>query len=230
MNTAAQNMIYLDWAASAPPEPSALDEARDVSTRYFANPSAPHAAGRLAEEKLAEARARFAGLLGVDAREIVFRLVDIVSKGGNYLLNVGPTSEGLIPQPSVDRLMEVGSWMETNGEAIYGTSPWKVFHESSGDPETEKADKKRARITGGIRFTAKGDSVYAVCLSWPEQDVRVRALGSSGVPGRTIAAVSMLGSKEGIQWRQADDGLALSVPREKPCRYAFVYRIDFKKD
>ncbi len=65
-------MIYLDWAASAPPEPSAMDEARDVSVRHFANPSAPHAAGRQAEEKLAEARARFAAVLGVDAREIVF--------------------------------------------------------------------------------------------------------------------------------------------------------------
>ena len=72
MSTAAENMIYLDWAASAPPEPSALDEAREVSVRHFANPSAPHAAGRLAEERLAEARARFAGVLGVDAREIVF--------------------------------------------------------------------------------------------------------------------------------------------------------------
>jgi cysteine desulfurase len=72
MDTAAENMIYLDWAASAPPEPSALDEARGVYVRYFANPSAPHAAGRLAEEKLIEARARFAGALGVDAREVVF--------------------------------------------------------------------------------------------------------------------------------------------------------------
>ena len=76
----------------------------------------------------------------VDAREIVFRLVDIVSKGGNYLLNVGPTSEGLIPQPSIDRLMEVGAWMETNQEAIYGTSPWKVFHDGPVlDNEAAKA-------------------------------------------------------------------------------------------
>jgi cysteine desulfurase len=67
-----EDMTYLDWAASAPPEPSALDEARDVSLRLFANPSSPHAAGKQAEEKLVEARARFAGLLGVEAREIVF--------------------------------------------------------------------------------------------------------------------------------------------------------------
>ena len=72
MSTAAENMIYLDWAASAPPEASALEVAREVSARLYANPSSPHAAGRQAEEKLAEARAGFAGLLGVDAREIVF--------------------------------------------------------------------------------------------------------------------------------------------------------------
>jgi cysteine desulfurase len=69
---AAKDLIYLDWAASAPPEPAALEEARDVSQRWFANPSSPHAAGRGAEEKLREARARFAGPLGVDPGEIVF--------------------------------------------------------------------------------------------------------------------------------------------------------------
>ena len=65
-------MIYLDWAASAPPEPEALDEARDVSLRFFANPSSQHAAGKEAEAKLEEMRARFARLLGADAKEIIF--------------------------------------------------------------------------------------------------------------------------------------------------------------
>jgi len=162
----------------------------------------------------------------VDAREIVFRLVDIVSKGGNYLLNVGPTAEGLIPQPSVDRLMEAGAWMETNGEAIYGTSPWKVYGEG---PRFENAAKGLAKSAGSsvdIRFTAKGNSLYAICLAWPEKDVVVKALGSKGAANKTIVAVRMLGSKEAITWRQTDDGLALSVPQEKPCRYAFVYRIE----
>ncbi len=65
-------MTYLDWAASAPPEPAALEEARDVSVRYFANPSSPHRAGRSAEEKLAQCRAQCAASLGIDAKEIVF--------------------------------------------------------------------------------------------------------------------------------------------------------------
>jgi alpha-L-fucosidase len=66
--------------------------------------------------------------------------------------------------------------------------------------------------------------------AWPEKDVLIRALGNKGVPDKTIAAVSMLGSKDEVKWHQTDDGLTLSVPREEPCRYAFVYRIDFEKE
>ena len=167
----------------------------------------------------------------VEAKEIIFRLVDIVSKGGNYLLNVGPTSEGLIPQPSVDRLMEVGAWLETNQEAIYGTSPWRVFRD--GPPSDNGAAKAPGRGPDSavdIRFTAKGNLVYAICLAWPEKEFAVRSLGRSRTPDKTIAAVSMLGSNDDVKWRQTDDGLTLSVPRQKPCRHAFVYRIDFKKE
>ena len=116
--------------------------------------------------------------------------------------------------------MEVGAWMETNQEAIYGTLPWKVHHDK------EPAGGAPAPID--IRFTAKGKSVYAICLAWPEKSVLVRALGKNGIPDKAIKAVRMLGSKDKIKWGQTDDGLTLSVPREKPCRYAFVYRIDFK--
>jgi alpha-L-fucosidase len=163
----------------------------------------------------------------ISAREIVARLVDIVSKGGNYLLNVGPTAEGLIPQPSVDRLLEVGAWLETNGEAIYGTAPWKIFQERSVlGPAAAKDPQKSAESTIDMRFTAKGNSVYALCMAWPVNGILVKALGNQGVPGQTITAVRMLGSTEAVTWRQTQDGLALSVPRKPPCRHAFVYRID----
>ena len=166
----------------------------------------------------------------VDAKEIVFRLVDIVSKGGNYLLNVGPTSEGLIPQASIDRLMEVGAWMEINHEAIYGTSPRRAFRDGQLDQGAAKAPRENERSPVDIRFTAKGNSLYAICLAWPEKDVLLRTLGNKEVPDKTVAAVSMLGSEEAVKWRRSDEGLTLSVPQEKPCRYAFVYRIDFKKE
>ena len=156
----------------------------------------------------------------VDAKEVVFRLVDIVSKGGNYLLNVGPTAEGLIPDPSVERLSEVGAWMETNGEAIRGTSPWHVFHD--GPPGNGKDN------LGTIRFTVKDNNLYVICLAWPEKDLLVKALGNGGLNGKTVADVRMLGSREPVAWRRTDQGLVLSVPREQPCRHAFVYRIETK--
>jgi alpha-L-fucosidase len=156
-----------------------------------------------------------------ETKEIVVMLVDIVSKGGNYLLNVGPTPEGLIPQASVDRLLEVGAWMDVNQECIYGASAWKVHGEGPG------FENKKDTSGMNIRFTAKGDSVYAVCLSWPEKELLIKTLGAKAYPGRAIKGVRMLGSTETLKWRQSDDGLRLSVPREQPCRHAFVYRIDF---
>ena len=165
----------------------------------------------------------------VDAQEVVSRLVEIVSKGGNYLLNVGPTAEGVIPQACVDRLMEVGAWMKVNGEAIYGSSTWKVFHEParSGDTSVNSPDAGAA-ATVSVRFTAKANSIYAICLAWPEKELLVKTLGKQGMQGKTVVAVRMLGSSEAVRWHQTEDSLTLSVPREKPCRYAFVYRVDFE--
>ena len=90
------------------------------------------------------------------AEEIVSKLVQIVSKGGNYLLNVGPTPEGTIPQPCIDRLAEVGRWMDHNGEAIYGSSAWHVADEK---------DETSGRV---IRFTAKcSPAATALAMSKP---------------------------------------------------------------
>jgi alpha-L-fucosidase len=91
-----------------------------------------------------------------------------------------------------------------------------------------KAQNGGAGPSFDIRFKAKGDSLYAICLAWPEKEVLVRARVPKGATPKAIASVRMLGSKETITWRQTDEGIALSVPREKPCRYALVYRIDFK--
>lgn len=85
-------------------------------------------------------------------KEILHTLIDIVSKGGNYLLNVGPTSEGLIPEPSIERLKEVGNWMKVNGESIYGTTASSFPYLSWG------------------RCTQKGDKLYLHVFSWPKDN------------------------------------------------------------
>lgn len=150
----------------------------------------------------------------VSSAEIIRRLVDIVSKGGNYLLNVGPTAEGLIPQPCIDSLTEVGAWLETNGQAIYGTMPWRIFR----DPTK----------TSDIRFTAKGDSLYAIGLDLPGKEARLENLGKQSLTDKTIVSVRILGTQEPLAWKQTDEALILPVPDKKTTTHALVYRIDFK--
>ncbi len=102
--------------------------------------------------------------------DLTFKLVDIVSKGGNYLLNVGPTAEGLIPQPSQDNLRAVGRWLKINGEAIYGASP-TPFGEELGTPDPSGKKDKRGfpafNVKTEWRCTAKPGKLYIHFFKWP---------------------------------------------------------------
>jgi alpha-L-fucosidase len=103
------------------------------------------------------------------ADTLLFNLIDIVSKGGNYLLNVGPTSEGVIPQPEVDRLLTVGTWLKTNGEAIYGCGPSR-FGEEYGDTVAGKDGygKDQAVSSGhDWRCTTKPGKIFIHFFKWP---------------------------------------------------------------
>jgi len=174
----------------------------------------------------------------VETKEIIFRLVDTVSKGGNYLLNVGPTSEGIFPEPCVERLVEVGKWLEINGKAIYGSKVWQVYgegprYEREATPDHVMEQKGGEAINPedvDIRFTAKGNTIYAICLGWPKSELSVKSLGKKVRPSAEIMAISILGSKEKVRWRRTDEGLILSSPEEIPCKYAFVYKINLKEN
>jgi len=96
-----------------------------------------------------------------DPRDLIGKLADIVSKGGNYLLNVGPTAEGVIPQPSQDILRTIGKWLRVNGESIYGTSPSPFYFEG---------------ITW--RATVKPGKIYFHILHWPGNTLRINGLES----------------------------------------------------
>jgi alpha-L-fucosidase len=151
------------------------------------------------------------------AEEIVSKLVQIVSKGGNYLLNVGPTPEGTIPQPCIDRLAEVGRWMDHNGEAIYGSSAWHVADEK---------DETSGRV---IRFTAKGDAVHVFCpVNGRAGELTIKALGAEQLAGRQIASVTMLGSEEKVQWTQEPAGLKLTVPAGAPGGFVSTFRVQLR--
>jgi len=161
---------------------------------------------------------------------LVDDLVDIVSKNGALLLNIGPKADGTIPDAEERMLREIGAWLDVNGEAIYGTRPWTVFGEGPTEViEGPFADDKRTAFTpADIRFTKKGDTLYAVVLAWPESGVvRVRTLaaGSARLPGE-IAAVELLGGAGPVAWTRDAEGLQIQVPDPPAVRPpALAFRI-----
>ncbi len=124
---------------------------------------------------------------------LIHNLVDIASKGGNFLLNVGPTSEGLIPEPSVERLNEIGAWMKVNGEAIYGTSKSPLPSPPWG------------------RVTQKGDTLYLHVFDWPANGKIIVA----GLKNKTSAA-KLLATGEELKTFADADGVTISVPANAP--------------
>ena len=142
---------------------------------------------------------------------LIHNLVDITAKGGNYLLNVGPTAEGLIPAPSVERLSEMGDWMDLNGEAIYGSRPWLHF---------EDGDSVRYTYTGG-------DHVYAVSLGWPGESL---TLEYARPPADS--EIYLLGYEHPLAWSMSDiGGLVITLPEalqdasRRPGKYAYAFKI-----
>ena len=162
------------------------------------------------------------------AQYLVDELVDIVSKNGNLLLNIGPRSDGIIPEEQQQLLLSIGGWLQVNGQAIYATRPWKEY----GEGPTENAsgpfaDSKIQPFTSqDIRYTTKKDTLYAITLMIPDGDIRMQKLGAGAGNGRIIS-VSLLGSPEKLRWSQEKDALVIHRASHYPSAYAAVYRIRF---
>src|SRR5437868_2182361 len=160
---------------------------------------------------------------------IVHQLIDIVSKNGNLLLNIGPRSDGTIPEEVQRVLRDVGAWLRVNGEAIYGTRTWKIY----GEGPTKVAggafhDTDTTRYTAhDFRFTTKRDALYAIELAWPENSEAVIHSLATGVGMQNISSVTLLGSDARLQFRQQADGLHIQLPASPAGRYAYAFRIRF---
>jgi alpha-L-fucosidase len=141
------------------------------------------------------------------------------------LLNIGPKPDGTIPEKEQQMLRAIGGWLAINGEALYGTRPWKYF----GDGPTQIvagsfADVKRQPFTGeDFRFTTKGDTLYAIALAWPDtRKLVVKSLAA----GRTkVSDVALLGHEGPLEWRQTDAGLEVDLPANPPCDFAATLKI-----
>jgi alpha-L-fucosidase len=138
---------------------------------------------------------------------LVDELVINVSRNGNLLLNISPKADGTIPDAQQKVLLAIGKWLGVNGEAIYGSRPWKMSEE------------------GRVHFTTKGQTLYAISLDWPTNDLVIPALGSDKNLEGKITKVELLGHKGELEFTQAADGLKVKFPAEKPCDYCYALKI-----
>ena len=170
--------------------------------------------------------------------EVIQILIDIVSKNGNLLINIVQTPEGDL-EPDVVKIVEaIGNWTVVNGEGIYGTRHWKIYGEGLS---TIKSNQKKGQFAGltdtrnynetDIRFTTKGNTVYAFCLEKPTKNIRMISFGTnSTIGGKEIKSVKMLGSDIKLHWKQKGDALVINMPAKLPVEQVPVitFRIEFK--
>ena len=169
------------------------------------------------------------------SNQLVDILVDIISKNGCMLLNVGPRADGSIPDEAKNILAEIGDWLAINGEAVFETRPWRVFGE--GPTRLDKSggfnEKASFKYTSeDIRFTRSkdGKNVFAFILGWPEgEEVLINSFKrENGLSADNISAISLLGSDAKISFHDTGEGLAIGVPEIAPSDHAICFKLELK--
>jgi alpha-L-fucosidase len=166
-----------------------------------------------------------------NAGEIVHILADVVSKNGALMLNVSPMANGIIPENQQEVLLTIGAWLKTNGEAIYGSRTWEVFGE--GPTIQEKSGMFLDKITytpQDIRYTKKGNIIYAIFLGWPKEKSPITLTSfTSEILGDNIPEinnVSILGYDGEVPFTMDNEGLHFKTPNQKIDDKAFVIKIE----
>lgn len=158
---------------------------------------------------------------------IIDDFIDIVSKNGNLLLNVGPKVDGTITEEQKNVLMEIGKWLKVNGEAIYYSRPWVEPSEgvNKGTAGYMTDNTKTDYTAQDIRFTTRDNYLYVTSLAWTDGKILIKSLSKKNAKDLKINSVEMLGSNENISYKQTDKGLEITFPTQKPSQYAHVFKI-----
>ena len=159
---------------------------------------------------------------------VIDKLIDIVSKNGNLLLNVPIKADGTLDEETHRILNEIGEWFDINGEGIYGTRPWYRFGDGKVNeiPEMGRTSMFTAK---DFRYTTKGKTLYAYVLDWPGagEEVWMKYVNPNNVSAGTVKKVTMLGVGN-VEWKQNRLGLYMTMPNEKPYDFAYGFKIEFE--
>jgi alpha-L-fucosidase len=166
-------------------------------------------------------------------QSVIHMLVDVVSKNGNLLLNIPLRGDGTIDADEMAFLQRIAAWMQVNGEAIFGTRPWKRYGEgpaaeAAAYPFINANERIMHRFTDqDIRFTAKGNTLYAIACGWPESGaLTIKSLASSSSSARgRVTDVHLLGHNGSLEWKQDEKGVTIQLPAQKPGEYAYAFKI-----
>jgi len=135
--------------------------------------------------------------------------------------------DGSLPPESRKFLDEMAAWMGVNSDAIYGTRPWKVFGEGPTRNAGGAMNENTAYTAQDIRFTSKGNAVYAITLGVPSGEVVIHSLGKqSTYADGPIRSVHLLGDKTALKWTQRDDALVVTLPKRLPTAHAVALKIE----
>jgi alpha-L-fucosidase len=153
---------------------------------------------------------------------VVHLLMDIVSKNGNLLLNFPLRPDGTLDAEEEQVLEGLTKWIAANGEAIYGTRPWKVHGEGPTQSGGGQFSERKAAVytPEDFRFTAKGQTIYATCMAQPQSSVTIKSLADA-----KVQSVRMVGGGA-LQFKQDASGLKIDVPERRPGEYTLAFRID----
>jgi alpha-L-fucosidase len=160
------------------------------------------------------------------AASVITRLCDVVAKNGNLMLSVPLRGNGTIDTDEVAILEELASWMKINGEAIFGTRPWKIYGEGPTQVKAGMFSEKDIKpfTAQDIRFTTRRGVLYALGLGWPEAATLTIQSLAAGVPGQ-VQRVQLLGTDQTLQYHRDGRGLTITLPQHRFGNHVYAFKI-----
>lgn len=167
------------------------------------------------------------GLPVKPAHWVIHDFIDIVSKNGQLLLNVSPKSDGSIPDDQREVLKTLGEWLRNNGEAIYGTRPWKIYGEGPTKMKRSGHFSEHVDYTPlDIRFTQKPDAIYVIALGTPKEEINIVSLAlNNSLEEPDFKSVTALNGDYIESWNQTHNGLKIKLKANAPEQIAYAFKV-----